>query len=86
MIRSLYHRIIDVTAYIVFGHFPIGTSSYVAWPETSWAELVSTMHHVWFLPLVFAVLYRNSHLPFGILKYSFFVRLSSKFGALPSGN
>lgn len=54
----------DALTWMLTGDFPIGTSSYIAWPETTYLEIASTLHHVWFIPLMFTVLYGNGGIPF----------------------
>lgn len=62
---------IDVICYTFFGFFPVGTAGYVAWPQTSWIEIItSTLHHIWYIPLTFMIIVKNG----GIAKYS--LRLS----------
>jgi len=56
--------VVDVISYLITGDFPIGLAAYVAWPETSWAELISSTHHMWFIPLLLMVLHKNGGFPF----------------------
>lgn len=64
-------RNLDVLCYYTLGFFPFGTASYVAWPETSYIELITTLHHVWYLPLLFAVLRGNGSLPWSTFLNSY---------------
>lgn len=43
---------IDLLGYAVKGKFYIGVAKYVIWPETSRLRLMTTFHHVWYIPLV----------------------------------
>lgn len=45
-----------MVTYWLAGFFPFGTASYIIWPQTSAWELVTTLHHVWFIPLLTFVL------------------------------
>lgn len=65
------NRNLDVLCYYTLGFFPFGTASYVAWPETPYLEVLTTLHHVWFLPLLFAVLRKNGDLPWSTFLYSY---------------
>jgi len=51
--------IIDVTTYLIKGVFPIGNAAYLIWPSTSVAEIFSTLHHAWFIPLCLLILHKN---------------------------
>jgi len=55
--------VVDASCYLLFGNFPIGLAAYVAWPETSYAELITSTHHMWFIPLLFLVLHKNGGYP-----------------------
>ncbi|KAJ5076220.1 argonaut-like protein [Anaeramoeba ignava] len=47
---------IDLIAYFITGEFPIGSASYIVWPETPKLELFTTTHHLWFIPLCLTVI------------------------------
>jgi len=49
---------IDMISWLVTGNFPIGMAAYMAWPQTSWAERISSTHHSWFIPLCILVMYK----------------------------
>jgi len=34
------------------GRFPVGVSKYLFWPGTTWANRVTSSHHLWTIPLV----------------------------------
>jgi len=53
---------LDVGLYLTMGKFSIGLASYLIWPTTGQFEILTTLHHVWFIPLCFAVLYKNGRL------------------------
>jgi len=55
--------VIDAISYVFTGGFPIGLAAYIAWPETSFAELISSTHHIWFVPLTLAILHKNGGVP-----------------------
>eukprot|EP01112_Ceratiomyxa_fruticulosa_P022279 TRINITY_DN8103_c0_g2_i2.p1 TRINITY_DN8103_c0_g2~~TRINITY_DN8103_c0_g2_i2.p1 ORF type:complete len:306 (+),score=46.28 TRINITY_DN8103_c0_g2_i2:101-919(+) len=50
---------IDLLSYFITGSFPIGTAAYLVWPDISWAEVISSLHHAWFTPLCLLLLHRN---------------------------
>lgn len=52
------------------GFFPFGTASYIIWPTTHPVILATTLHHVWMIPLAFAVLKGNARLPVTMPLYS----------------
>jgi len=54
--------IIDATAWLITGHFPLGNAKYLAWRSSNIVEILSTLHHVWFIPLCFINLYGNGAL------------------------
>jgi len=51
--------VVDVLTWWTFGFFPVGNAAYVAWPDTPWAEIITSTHHVWFIPLMLFVLHKN---------------------------
>lgn len=50
---------LDIVFHFLFGFMPFGTASYVLWPQTSKWEIVTTLHHVWMIPLLMVLLRRN---------------------------
>lgn len=56
--------------YFLAGFFPFGTASYVIWPTTHPIIIATTLHHVWMIPLAFAVLRGNAGLPSKLVLYS----------------
>jgi len=56
VVHSLW--IVDVITYFSTNTFPIGLAAYVAWPETTWGEIITSTHHVWFSPLCMYVMYK----------------------------
>ena len=42
---------LDLTGYMFLRKFPIGVAKYIVWPETTKMRLLTTFHHIWFLPL-----------------------------------
>jgi len=49
---------IDMVAWLLTGNFPIGMAAYMAWPETSWGERLSSTHHFWFIPICILVIHQ----------------------------
>lgn len=49
---------LDVALFLLTGSFPIGLASYLNWPSTARLEVLTTLHHVWFIPLCYAVLHK----------------------------
>ena len=43
---------IDIVSYLIRGKFAIGVAKYIIWPETTKLRLMTTFHHVWYIPLV----------------------------------
>jgi hypothetical protein len=65
---------------MVTGHFPFGNAKYLAWRSSNTVEVLSTLHHLWFIPLCFLNLYGNGTLsPDG---FALAVGLSAFFGLL----
>ena len=56
--------------YFLLGFFPIGTASYIVWPSTHPVIIATTLHHVWMIPLAFAVLRGNAALPAKLVLYA----------------
>ena len=48
----------------------MGTASYLAWPTTHPIIIMTTLHHVWMIPLAFAVLRGNARLPARLVVYA----------------
>ena len=46
---------VDLPAFAISGRWPIGVAKYLTWPETSWARVVMSTHHFWFIPACVAV-------------------------------
>lgn len=63
-------RNLDVLAYFTVGFFPFGTASYLIWPTTHPVIIATTLHHVWMIPLAFAVLRGNARLPLTLILYA----------------
>jgi hypothetical protein len=45
-------RYVDILGYLVKRKFVIGVAKYIIWPETTKLRLMTTFHHVWYIPLV----------------------------------
>lgn len=43
---------IDLFVYGIKKKFVIGVAKYIIWPETTKLRLMTTFHHVWYIPLV----------------------------------
>lgn len=56
VVHSLW--IVDVITWLSTGSFPVGLAAYVAWPETTWGEIITSTHHVWFSPLCLYIMYK----------------------------
>ncbi len=50
---------LDVVVWLAGGGMPFGTASYILWPQTSAWEIVTTLHHLWMIPLLAATLRRE---------------------------
>ena len=46
-----YFRYIDLIGFIIKRKFYVGVAKYIIWPETTKIRLMTTFHHIWFLPL-----------------------------------
>eukprot|EP01126_Amoeba_proteus_P016258 TRINITY_DN1749_c0_g1_i1.p1 TRINITY_DN1749_c0_g1~~TRINITY_DN1749_c0_g1_i1.p1 ORF type:complete len:219 (-),score=27.76 TRINITY_DN1749_c0_g1_i1:262-918(-) len=53
---------IDFLTYCATGKFPIGNAKYLKWRSVGLFETFTTLHHAWFIPLCFFVLYGNGRL------------------------
>ena len=51
MVLLFWCRYIDIGVFLVKGKFPVGVAKYIIWPETSKLRLLTTFHHLWFLPV-----------------------------------
>lgn len=47
---------LDVILWLCGQDMPFGTASYILWPQTSNFEILTTLHHVWMIPLLAVVL------------------------------
>jgi len=43
---------VDLVGYVIKKKFIIGVAKYIIWPETTKIRLMTTFHHVWYIPLV----------------------------------
>jgi hypothetical protein len=50
---------IDVVAYAALRTMPLGRAKYMLWPDSTWLDNFSSMHHGWFVPCLLYLLYRN---------------------------
>ena len=43
---------IDIGGYLIFRKFYVGVAKYIIWEETSKMRLLTTFHHIFYIPLV----------------------------------
>lgn len=43
---------VDLLGFFIKRKFYVGVAKYVIWPETTKLRLMTTFHHVWYIPLV----------------------------------
>jgi hypothetical protein len=43
---------LDLIGYLIKKKFYIGVAKYIIWPETTKLRLMTTFHHVWYIPLI----------------------------------
>ena len=48
---------IDIGGYLVLKKFVVGVAKYIIWEETSKIRLMTTFHHVFYIPLVLWLTY-----------------------------
>jgi hypothetical protein len=53
---------VDVIGWLLVGKFYVGSAQFLVWPQTTWITIATTLHHVWFLPLVLFLLRGNGGL------------------------
>jgi len=41
---------VDIFTYVVTKKFRVGVAKYLIWPGTSWIKIVTSSHHLWFIP------------------------------------
>lgn len=51
VVHILPFRYIDLVGFAWKRKFYVGVAKYIIWPETTKIRLLTTTHHVWFLPL-----------------------------------
>uniref|UniRef100_A0A6B2LGZ3 Uncharacterized protein n=1 Tax=Arcella intermedia TaxID=1963864 RepID=A0A6B2LGZ3_9EUKA len=61
--------VLDLFLYFIIGRFPLGMSSYLIWDTTHRLELLTTTHHIWFVPLCFTILYKNGRPTLSMIPY-----------------
>lgn len=59
---------VDVLTYILTRKFRVGVAKYLIWPETTWGKIVTSTHHLWFIP---ACVYLNDGISFEAIKLSY---------------
>jgi hypothetical protein len=42
---------VDLVGFVAAGKWPVGVAKYLARPETTWARIMTSAHHLFFLPL-----------------------------------
>ncbi|EGR33613.1 hypothetical protein IMG5_047930 [Ichthyophthirius multifiliis] len=47
---------VDLLGYFLTGKFPIGVSQYITWPTTTKLRIITSTHHIWFIPLLICML------------------------------
>eukprot|EP01132_Coremiostelium_polycephalum_P009892 gene9892-12134_t len=55
--------VIDVLYYFTFGVFPLGNAEYISWPDITWGEIITSLHHAFFVPLAIFTLHKNGGYP-----------------------
>ena len=43
---------VDLIGYVFTKKFVIGVAKYITWPETTKLRLMTSSHHLWFIPLL----------------------------------
>ncbi|CAM9113023.1 unnamed protein product, partial [Discosporangium mesarthrocarpum] len=70
---------IDIVGLLTTGTFPVGVAKYIMWKDTSWTRIITTTHHLWFLPLCIYGLDGSRHttsVRLGIFMWAICVALS----------
>ena len=42
---------VDVLGYLITKKFPLGVAAFIVWPETTKLRLLTTTHHIFYIPL-----------------------------------
>ena len=50
----------DLTGYVLKRKFYVGVSKYIVWPQTTKIRLLTTFHHIWFLPLCLFIVHPST--------------------------
>lgn len=58
---------VDIFTYILTKKFRVGVAKYLIWPETSWIKILTSSHHLWFIP---ACVYLNDGLTYSSIVMS----------------
>lgn len=67
MVNLSSFRYVDLGGFALKRKFYVGVAKYIIWPETTKIGLVTTSHHVWFLPLCLWVIHPTAkYSSFGI--------------------
>lgn len=54
---------VDLLCFLVFKKFPIGVAKYITWPETTKMRLMTSTHHLWFIPLLIIMIKNDKSFP-----------------------
>lgn len=42
---------VDVLTFVLTQKFRVGVAKYLIWPETTWNKIITSTHHLWFIPV-----------------------------------
>lgn len=66
---------LDIIGFALFRKFPVGVAQYITWPSTTKLRLMTSTHHIWFIPLLIAVLKDTTQLSHPTFFMSFIMTL-----------
>lgn len=66
---------IDILGFILIRKFPVGVAKYITWPTTTKIRLLTSTHHLWFIPMLMALLINTPQLTHSAYFMSFIMTL-----------
>ncbi|KAL4494093.1 hypothetical protein ABPG72_016049 [Tetrahymena utriculariae] len=66
---------VDILGYLLAKKFPVGVAKYLTWPTTTKLRMLTSTHHLWFIPLLISILKGSKQLTHQAYFFSFAMTL-----------
>ncbi|KAL4465945.1 hypothetical protein ABPG74_004182 [Tetrahymena malaccensis] len=66
---------VDIIGYLLTKKFPVGVAKYLTWPTTTKLRMLTSTHHLWFIPLLISIVKGTKQLTHQAYFFSFAMTL-----------